>query len=306
MADLSPAEVLRHVAKAIPDECLEHIVIVGSLAAAHQLRRGHGVAPVRTKDVDCVVVPRITAASLGTEIAQRLIDGGWRLRTAGTHGIPGDAATPSDRLPLVRLQPPEGAPWFVELLTVPGEDATGSGDWERVELSIGHFALRSFRYFPLLTLEPTMTEFGLRCARPEMMALANLLEHPAIKPDTMSEPIAGRRCKRSNKDLGRVLAIVWLTGAVAPEGWPDAWAKGWESALRARFPASWRRLAGRVGDGLSALLASGDDLEDAYWTCINGLLVGTGVSADQLRIAGRRLEFDVVRPLEAQAARVDD
>lgn len=43
-----------------------------------------------------------------------------------------------------------------------------------------------------------------------MMALANMLEHPEIRPETMSILIAGRENKRSNKDLGRVLAIAHL------------------------------------------------------------------------------------------------
>lgn len=304
MAELAPAEVLRQVAEAIPGECHEHMVIVGSLAAAYQLRRGARATPVRTKDVDCVVAPRITAASRGAEIAERLIGEGWTLRTEGAHGRPGDATTPSDRLPLVRLRPPSNRgpeAWYIELLTVPALDAAPLSDPERMELSIGHFALRSFRYLPLLTLEPTPTEFGLRCARPEMLALANLLEHPAIKPDTMSEPIAGRTCKRSNKDLGRALAIAWLAGPTAVE----AWAEGWESALRVCFPKSWRELASRAGDGLSALLRTEDDLEDAYWTCANGLLVGTDVRVEQLRIAGQRLEFDAVTPLRARAADIE-
>jgi hypothetical protein len=43
------------------------------------------------------------------------------------------------------------------------------------------------------------------------MALANLLEHPVIGPQTMSTKIGGRTLKRSNKDLGRVLAIARLS-----------------------------------------------------------------------------------------------
>ncbi len=44
-----------------------------------------------------------------------------------------------------------------------------------------------------------------------MMALANMLEHPKIKSDTMSGLLQGRTIKRSNKDLGRVLAIAYLS-----------------------------------------------------------------------------------------------
>ena len=44
-----------------------------------------------------------------------------------------------------------------------------------------------------------------------MMALANLLEHPEIKSDAMISLFAGCWIKRSDKDLGRVLAITTLS-----------------------------------------------------------------------------------------------
>lgn len=53
----------------------------------------------------------------------------------------------------------------------------------------------------LAAFRPTKTEFGIYRARPEMMALALLLEHPTIKPETMSGLIEGRKIKRSN--IGR-------------------------------------------------------------------------------------------------------
>jgi glycosyltransferase involved in cell wall biosynthesis len=54
-----------------------------------------------------------------------------------------------------------------------------------------------------------------------MMALANLLEHPRIKDDLIEDT----NIKRSNKDLGRVLAIARLTPEEMWETWPAAWAK---------------------------------------------------------------------------------
>src|SRR5207249_9663095 len=54
---------------------------------------------------------------------------------------------------------------------------------------------------------PIPTDFAIFIARPEMMALAHLLEHPVIGTQTMSTKIGGQILKRSNKDLGRVLAI---------------------------------------------------------------------------------------------------
>jgi len=82
-----------------------------------------------------------------------------------------------------------------------------------------------------------------------------MLEHPEIRPETMSGLIAGRSIKRSNKDLGRVLAIARLSEKKEEDamlGWPDIWRK----ALRDRFPDDWRDLARRTGSGLRKILAS--------------------------------------------------
>lgn len=49
-----PEEVLAEVAEAVPEEVLENIIIIGSLAAAYWLLEDGGV---RTKDVDCVLSP---------------------------------------------------------------------------------------------------------------------------------------------------------------------------------------------------------------------------------------------------------
>ncbi len=296
MADISPSDVLRQVAGVIPADCHKHVVIVGSLAAGYQLLGKNQTLQVRTKDVDCVISPRITAADRGTAVAERLLQEDWQLRTEGSHTTPGNASTPLDKLPIIRLCPPFTTDWFIEFLTVPGP---GAGEWERLELSSGHFALRSFVHFSLLTFEPAPTEFGLACARPAMMALANLLEHQRIKPDLMSEPIAGRKCKRSNKDLGRVLAIAWLAGPDSVEKWPTLW----ESALLACFANEWKSMAARVGDGLRELLASGDDLEEAHGTCVNGLLVRQNLSVEQLLATGRRVLHDAVEPLQKSAGR---
>lgn len=53
-----------------------------------------------------------------------------------------------------------------------------------------------------------------------MMALAHLLEHPVIGAQTMSTVIGGLILKRSNKDLGRVLAIARLSDGPSIENWP--------------------------------------------------------------------------------------
>ena len=69
----------------------------------------------------------------------------------------------------------------------------------------GHFGLPTFRFI-FITAFNTLAagDLGICNARPEMMALPNLLEHPEIKPDRMSDLFADRAIRRSNKDFGRV------------------------------------------------------------------------------------------------------
>ena len=69
----------------------------------------------------------------------------------------------------------------------------------------GHFGLPTFRFISITAFDALPAgDLGIRYARPEIMALANLLEHPEIKPDRMSGLFAGLAIKRSNKDFGRV------------------------------------------------------------------------------------------------------
>jgi hypothetical protein len=127
-----------------------------------------------------------------------------------------------------------------------------------------------------------------------MMALALLLEHPTIRPETMSGLIGGRKIKRSNKDLGRVLAIARLSSEEAIL----SWAVAWETGLRVCFPSRWPKLARRVGSGLRRLLDSPPDLEEAHHTCIYGLLRSRPATIEELEVSGRRLLQDAIEPIE--------
>lgn len=125
------------------------------------------------------------------------------------------------------------------------------------------------------------------------MALANLLEHPKIKVDRMSGLIASRAIKRSNKDLGRVLAIATL--ADLDDFRP--WAVPWKRALQTGFPNEWRKLALRAGTGLRELIASPTDMEETHHTCINGLLASRPPTMEALIAAGERLLGDAIESL---------
>lgn len=262
MSDIRPDQVLAKVAESIPPECRPNMIVIGSLAAGYHFFARQRNFFVRTKDIDTVLQPRKRAVESGRAVAEKLIRSGWRHKTDGEHAKAGNAKTPVADLPAVRLYPPGSQDWFIELLTVPKSGEMGSRDWLRLELSTGHFGLPSFSFLPLCIYRPAKTPFGLDCARVEMMALANLLEHPKIAPKKMSSLIAERAIKRSNKDLGRVLALARLSG---PEV-VDSWTNEWVEAMTACFPEQWKALARQAGSGIRELLASPADLEEATYT----------------------------------------
>lgn len=300
MSHVSPKEVLSQVAAAVPDTCRENIVVIGSLAAGYHFFGDDPTKAVRTKDVDCVLAPFQTAVSAGQNISRQLIDAGWQQRKGDDQLQPGNAGTPVDQLPAVRLYPPGVNPeseeaWFIELLTVPESTEVEGRKWTRLPLDEGHFGLPTFRFISITAFNALPAgDLGIRYARAEMMALANLLEHPEIKSDRMSGLIDSRSIKRSNKDLGRVLAIATL----ADLNDYRPWAASWKKALQTCFPDEWQTLALRVGNGLRALLDSPSDLEEAHHTCLNGLLASQPPTLNALRAAGERVLGDAVESLE--------
>ena len=222
--------------------------------------------------------------------------------TEGDWGNPGDATTPDNKLPVVRLHPPGSTEWFIELLTVPESESDLGRKDIRIVTSRGHFSLCSFGFLSLAEFEPIHTPFGIAIARPETMALANLLHHPAIGEEPMSGLIGGRRIKRSNKDLGRVLALAYLAEARQEDSlleWPQVWA----AALQSRFPTIWRDLIPKVGNGLRQLIQPENetDLDEARHTCEYGLLVSQAPSLKLLEVTGKRLLQDAIEPLEKLA-----
>ena len=79
----------------------------------------------------------------------------------------------------------------------------------------------------------------------------------------MRAPFEGRKIKRSNKDLGRVLAIGFLAEETGLRDF-RLWGNEWAHVLESLFEAEWKTLARRAGKGLRALLNSPEDLEEAH------------------------------------------
>lgn len=299
MTLLSPRAVLARVARQVPEECRANLIVVGSLAAAYQLLGERGGGLVRTKDIDCLLVPRIEAVRVGTSVANALLAAGWRRRAEGQHGQPGTSATADGDLPVIRLNPPDATDWYIELLSVLEAGDPRDRTFDRVVLRDGgHYAVASFRHLDVVAHQPIETPEGIRCARLSMLVLSNLLRNPTIRPDRMfvgTDP--GPR--RSNKDLGRVLSIARLVGRDGVGQWPAAW----EDALRKYYAGEWPQLAARVGDGVRALLASEGDLREALELSRLGLLAQVAMTPDAFRVVAERLLVDAIGPLEGLGRR---
>ncbi len=277
----------------LPSAVREHVLVVGSLAAAMGHRDRLRDRGVNTKDCDVIIQPA-GALPEAAKMAATLFATGWRPLARCKPGLQG---TPVSELAVVRLNPPSSDAYFIELLGLPEASQSEPMRMVPFELMGGWYVLPSFRFMAVLS-HGHRTYEGIAYAAPSMMALANLLAHHELGTARVSETIAGRNPLRASKDLGRVLALARLE----PREVLDAWPAEWLEVLRQCFPHEWRALAGRAGDGLRALLADAGALDDAHHTATIGLLDGMGVTLEQLRLIGRQFLADVIDPL-ATAAR---
>jgi len=163
MSQISPSKVLAEVAAAVPPACRENVVIIGSLAVGYHFFQNDESKAVRTKDVDCVLEPFHAAVGAGQTITRQLLDAGWQRMLTGAHQDPGNAETPADELPAVRLYPPgvdaeSEEAWFIELLTVP-ESAEESETNGRTSQRFGEKNI--FRFF-LLSVTYTLRRRACR------------------------------------------------------------------------------------------------------------------------------------------------
>ncbi len=280
---ISPHAVLAEIASAIPVDCRENVIIIGSLASGYHFFGKDRALMVRTKDADFLLSPRVRAIPAGIAITERLFEAKWTFRADLKWPTPGNPATADDRLPAVRLNPPGKSDWFIELLAVPESSTQRNPQWSRLHTTHGDFGLCSFGFLALASFEPISTPMGLYVARPELMALVNLLDHPEVRSETMSGLIAEREIRRSNKDLGRVLAITRLS-IRRDEDALLSWPAQWQRAIQSKFPDDWRNLARGLGAGLRQLLARPNDLEEVRHTCEFGLLASMPPTTDQLRL----------------------
>ncbi len=305
---LTPSEVMEQVARALPAAALGHVIIVGSLAAGYNFFSGDGAASMRTKDVDMLLSPHAVAVDAAVEVTEALLDANWTQKYDERFGKAGRPEDDVKSLPVVRLRPPAGedarAGWFLELLSAPPAYEAGTDDKKerRLHTKAGDFVIPSFDYLALAEWQPLSTQPGVLMARPEMMALANMLHHPEIS-DTL---IADTPWKRSNKDLGRVLVLAHLTLARDRRDGTtelDQWASRMWDALREKFGGHARELALRAGRGIDALLASETDLEQALRIANLGLLASLDIGMRAIEATGRQFQEDVLRQLLRVAQR---
>ncbi len=296
MRELDPKAILDVIARDLPADLCEGVYLAGSLAAALALGDRPAGRSIRTKDAD-FVVQSVAGPAVLVRAVRRLKKAGWTYFPTADFPAPGRKSDLLHELPFIRLAPAVSAPeYFVEFLGSPRIGEPDAKRLERIQVGGEHYAVPVFRFMGLTSWGLRESPDGWRHSDPSMMALANLLSHSAVGSQVMETPIGGRKRLRSAKDLGRVLAIARLVPREQHEKWIDPWL----AALRAWFPADWRSLGGRIGDGLRDLLSHEQGLEDAHFTATFTFLAGMGFTKANLSAVAEQLLADVLDPFAEQ------
>lgn len=284
LPQLDAAHLLARVAEHIPAPLRGNIVVIGSIATAWAFRDVSGTHAVATKDIDLLLRPAVDAIATAETLGHDLLQAGWQPRYPGGL-LPGDARTPADRLPALRLSPPgEADGWFVELLAEPSEGQHTRKHWRRFRTALGDFALPSFRYMRVAVHGAEASPFGLRVARPSSMALAHLLEH--AEPDRTPISNLPGNPPRFVKDVGRALSLWWLAqqqSSLAVERWRSEWRQTL-NAVRADLPPALGRTA---GDGLASIRY---ELRKAHAIARAGVLASHGTTLEAFARAHASLQ----------------
>jgi hypothetical protein len=274
---LDARELLQRVAERVPAHLRANIVVIGSIATAWAFRGISGTHSVATKDIDLLLRPAVDAVATAETLGRELLDDGWQPQYP--NGIqPGTAETPDDRLPALRLAPPgEEEGWFVELLADPPASQATRRHWRRFVTSLGDFGLPSFRHMRVAVHGAEETEFGVRIARPALMALAHLLEH--ADPDRT--PISGLpgNPPRFTKDVGRAVALWWLAREQDPMA-SENWLTEWRETLDVCYPGRKDEMKMAASAGLACIV---DYLPDAHIIALNGVLAPHGTTLEAFR-----------------------
>jgi hypothetical protein len=289
---LDPYLLFERIFRDVPADLHQHLFVTGSLAAAYHFRAALEGRAVNTKDADLIIHPAGQIESCRT-MALRLLGSGWR-RIKGCHASPRE---PVKDLRVIRLYPPESHDYFIEFLSLPEKDQKEPKLYIPIELDDGWYGLPSFRFMILTSLNRLRSDVGLEFASPAMMALSNLLSHPHVGTQRMESEGSMQGLLRSAKDLGRVLALAFLSERSATKEWLEQF----RSALNECFPNDWKQLAAQSGMGLKELLSDDGALREAHITTEIGLLNGRSVTVENLRATANRLLHDVIDPLTEMA-----
>ncbi len=277
LLELDAAALLSRIAERVPLPLRANVVVIGSIATAWAFRDVSGTDSVATRDIDLLLRPAVDAVATAETLGQNLLEAGWTPKFPQGRE-PGNADTPADELPALRLSPPGNeAGWFVELLAEPPEDQTTRKHWRRFKTAAGVFGLPSFRYMRVAVHGAEETGFGLRVARPARMALAHLLEH--TDPDRTPISSLSSRPPRFTKDVGRAISLWWLAreqSATANDVWQQEWTETLEALYRGN--ATEMKAAARKG-----LISVADYLRDAHEIAIKGVLAPHGTTLDAWR-----------------------